>query len=244
MCTVEKRGNIFILTLIGDGEHRLNPTLINLIRSHIRQISSESAAALVTTATGKFFSNGYDLDWANSVGSGSTSLDRIQLMSLSLRSLVTDLISLPMPTIAAVTGHASAAGMVLAMSHDYVVMRKDRGFMYMSELDIGLPLSAWFVALLRSKVKSPADVRNVALASKKLTADMASDMGIVDVAHEGVESTIEGAVKLGEELVKKKWDGQVYARIRKVLKADVLNAVGFDETVEDPSNTNKYVSRL
>lgn len=65
---------------------------------------------------------------------------------------MTELIELPVLTIAAVTGHASAAGMVLTLSHAYVVMRKERGFTYMSELDIGLPVPAWFVAVLRTKV--------------------------------------------------------------------------------------------
>lgn len=66
MCSLEKRGNIFILTLTGDDDHRLNPTLLNAIRSALRRVRSEATAssALITTAHGKFFSNGYDLSWA------------------------------------------------------------------------------------------------------------------------------------------------------------------------------------
>ncbi|KAI8566408.1 hypothetical protein RHMOL_Rhmol02G0037900 [Rhododendron molle] len=51
--------------------------------------------------------------------------------------VVADFVSLPMPTIAAVTGHAAAAGLMLPLSHDYVLMRGDRGVMYLSELDWG-----------------------------------------------------------------------------------------------------------
>lgn len=78
---------------------------------------------------------------------------------------------------------------------------------------------------LASKIKLPVDARDVALEAKKLNAEVAVGMGIVDAAHEGVEGTVEVAVKLGEELIKKKWNGHVYAEIRKVLKVDVLNAV-------------------
>ncbi|EEF33927.1 conserved hypothetical protein [Ricinus communis] len=37
ICTLEKRGNIYILTLTGLGEHRLNPDLIYSIRSALAQ---------------------------------------------------------------------------------------------------------------------------------------------------------------------------------------------------------------
>nr|KYP69437.1 hypothetical protein KK1_008627 [Cajanus cajan] len=46
-------------------------------------------------------------------------------MVASLKPVVASLISLPMPTIVVVNGHASTAGLLLALSHDYftAVMR-------------------------------------------------------------------------------------------------------------------------
>ncbi|KAI4364979.1 hypothetical protein MLD38_021008 [Melastoma candidum] len=38
-----------------------------------------------------------------------------------------------MPPIAAVNGHAAAAGLILALSHDHVVVNGAHGFLYMSE---------------------------------------------------------------------------------------------------------------
>lgn len=219
MCTLEKQGNLFILTLTGDDEHRLNPSLIDSIRSALRRITAEStmgSSALITTAQGKFFSNGYDLDWASSNQSS------LELMDSKLKSLVFDLFNLPMPTIAAVTGHASAAGFILAMSHDYVLMRKDRGFLYMSEIDIGLKIPNWFVALVKNKVKSPVAWREVVMRGTKLTADVAIQHGVVDSAHAGAAETVEEAVKLGEELVTRKWDGKVYAHGRRLVFCDFL----------------------
>ena len=108
MCTLEKRGNIFILTLTGPGEHRLNPTLLDAIQSALGRVRAESgtSSALITTAEGKFFSNGYDLDWANSSPNPEA---RSHLLDSKLRTLVADLISLPMPTIAAVRARSRVA---------------------------------------------------------------------------------------------------------------------------------------
>ncbi|XP_030512462.1 enoyl-CoA delta isomerase 1, peroxisomal-like [Rhodamnia argentea] len=231
LCTLEKRGNLFFLTLTGAGEHRLNPNLISSLRSALSRLQSDpsasSSSALITTAQGNFFSNGFDLDWAQS------SELRLQLMSSSLRSLVHDLICLPMPTIAAVTGHASAAGMMLALSHDYVVMRRDRGFLYMSEMDIGLVVTNWFMVLMRSKIGDPRARREAVMRAAKLTAEDGVRMGIVDSAHDGVEATVAAAVELGEALVARKWDGHVYGENLRVVLREVLEAVGYDEAVEE-----------
>jgi enoyl-CoA hydratase/carnithine racemase len=229
MCTLEKRGKIFILTLTGEGdEHRLNPTLVDAIHSAIRRVRAECVSsepsALITTAQGKFFSNGYDLAWAGS------SQSRTELMASKLTSLVADLISLPMPTIAAVSGHASAAGFILALSHDFVLMRKDRGFLYMSEVDINLVIPAWFIALLECKIGSPLARRDVALRAAKVTAKEAVVKGIIDSAHDGAAETVSAAIRLGEQLVGRGWDGHVYAQIRMKLLARVLDEISVSST--------------
>jgi enoyl-CoA hydratase/carnithine racemase len=48
-------------------------------------------------------------------------------MDGSFRALVANLLALPVPTVAAVTGHAAAAGCALDLAHVIVVMRGSRG---------------------------------------------------------------------------------------------------------------------
>ncbi|KAI4338121.1 hypothetical protein L6164_016470 [Bauhinia variegata] len=223
MCTLQKRGNLFILTLTGADEHRLNPTLLNAIQSALRRVRAEATAssALITTAHGKYFCNGFDLAWAQSLE------DRMVLMDSMLRSVISDLISLPMPTIAAVTGHASGAGYILALSHDYILMRSDRGFLYMSELNIKLVIAAWFIALVEAKIGSPAARREVVMTAAK----EALKLGIIDSAHNSAEQTVQAAMLLGEDLVKRGWAGHVYGENRKQLLGRVLDTIGEISTV-------------
>ncbi|KAL2920401.1 Enoyl-CoA delta isomerase 3 [Bienertia sinuspersici] len=232
MCSVEKRGNIFILTLTSKEEnddHRLNPSLISSIRCAIADIKSqsvsspESSFALITTATGKFFSNGFDLRWAKFQSTGdsdsnskSSYLNNIHHMVDCFKPLVSDLLSLPMPTIAAINGHAAAAGFALALSHDYVFMRKDRGVLYMSEVDMGLPFPEYFNVLFKEKLSWKAR-REIMMRGRKLRGEQGLELGVVDQVFGTADLVFEAAFNLGQELVNKKWNGNIYAEIRKGL---------------------------
>ncbi|KAI8011329.1 Enoyl-CoA delta isomerase 3 [Camellia lanceoleosa] len=231
MCTLDKRGDIFFLTITGDDKHRLNPNLIESLRSALCKAREQSTrgSALITTACGKFFSNGFDLAWVESAGSSSSpssaAHDRLHHLINLFNTLIADLISLSMSTIAAMTGHTIGGGMMLMISHNYVLMRSDRGALYMSELDIGMVFPDNTSVLVRSKVGSAAE-RELMLKASKLRAEEAVAMGIVEEAHCSAEATMEAAVRLGEKLGKRKWNGEVYAEIRKGLYPELCGVLG------------------
>ncbi|KAG9447863.1 hypothetical protein H6P81_013991 [Aristolochia fimbriata] len=234
MCTLEKRGLVYVLTLTGDDEHRLGPDLITSIRSHLQRLRSEAASGsvLVTAAEGRFYSNGFDLKWAQEAGSGAFAGRLHHMVSSFECQIMAEFLSLPMPTVAAVTGHAAAAGFALALCHDYVYMRKDKGVLYMSELDIGLPYPDSFMAMMRAKIANPAVRRDVVLRSAKVKAAEAVKMGIVDAAYDSAEETLGAAMRLAEELGKKRWDGEIYAGIRKASLLEVSEVLGIADKGE------------
>lgn len=154
----------------------------------------------------------------------------------SLKPVVADFMSLPIPTIAAVTGHAAAAGLLLAMSHDYIMMRSDKGVLYMSELDIGMTLPDYFTAMIRSKIGSAVARRDLVLKTSKIRGEDAVRMGMVDSAHGTAEETVDAAVQLAEELGKKRWDGKAYAEIRKSLFPELCGILGLKDVEVLPSH--------
>ncbi|XP_060671234.1 enoyl-CoA delta isomerase 2, peroxisomal [Ziziphus jujuba] len=238
MCTLEKRGNLFFLTLTGDDDHRLSPAVIDSLISSLSQVASQATrgSALITTAQGnRFFSNGFDLAWAQSAGSKSVAADRLNQMVVSFKPVVGALLSLPMPTIAALPGHAAAGGFLFALCHDYILMRSDRGVLYMSEVDLGLPFPDYFTVAMRSKIGSVSARRDVMLRGMKIKGEEAVRMGIVDSAHDSAESTVEAAVRLGEKLASRKWDGEVYAEIRKGLYPELCGVLGLAAKVITPN---------
>src|SRR4029077_14416293 len=62
------------------------------------------------------------------------------------------LVTFPVPTVAAVNGHAFGAGAVLAVAHDFLVMREDRGYWCLPEADLGLPLTPALFAVVAAKL--------------------------------------------------------------------------------------------
>src|SRR3712207_5779185 len=60
---LEREGDVFVLDL-GNGENRFNPDQCTALEEALAEVEASPAPrALVTVATGKFWSNGLDLEW-------------------------------------------------------------------------------------------------------------------------------------------------------------------------------------
>ncbi|GAB2442488.1 enoyl-CoA hydratase-related protein [Nocardia tengchongensis] len=145
MTTLTYRDKIAVLDL-GDTENRFSPEVLNAIDEHLDTVLIDGADALITTASGKFYSNGLDLDWLSAHG------ERAEWYVAQVQALLARLLTFPVPTAAAMPGHAFGAGAMLALAHDYRVMRADRGYFCFPEADIRIPFSRGMAALIQAKL--------------------------------------------------------------------------------------------
>ena len=180
MIELERHEDVFVLTM-ADGENRWNTTFVRSYAKALDEIeASDGAAALVTvSAHEKFFSNGLDLDWISSLGDhrgGDRAVFGAEFMEVMGR-----IITLPVPTVAAINGHTFGAGFMCALGHDVRIMREDRGFLCANELQIGLTIPEPEIALFRHKIPAPAFHETVILA-KRWTASSAVAAGFVEAA--------------------------------------------------------------
>jgi enoyl-CoA hydratase/carnithine racemase len=130
---------------LGDGENRFQPAWVDAVNELLDQVETVgSPCALVTCATGKIWSNGLDLDWF------AVNPDDAETFLALVHQLFARVLVLPVATVAAITGHAFAAGAMLATAHDFKVMRADRGYWCCPEVDLGLPFTPGMDALLRA----------------------------------------------------------------------------------------------
>lgn len=177
MIELERDGEVFVLTL-NDGENRWNTTFVREIDRALDEVeASEGPAALVTrSANEKFFSNGLDLDWLAAEGEhrgGDRGAFGDEFMKLMART-----ITLGVPTVCAVNGHAFGAGMMFALCHDLRVMREDRGFICANEMQLGMRIPTPELALFRHKLPADAFFETVQLA-RRWTGPEALAAGIV-----------------------------------------------------------------
>lgn len=146
MPTLDRDGDVFVLDL-GSDENRFNPPWVRGVIGLLDEVvAADGPRALVTTATGKFWSNGLDLDWMGSQPEqAGPFVDEVH--GLFARAL-----SLPVPTVAACQGHVFAAGAMLALAHDFRVMRADRGYFCLPEVDISIPFTPGMGALIQARL--------------------------------------------------------------------------------------------
>src|SRR3954454_9348203 len=103
-------GNVQLLHL-DETENRFNPDWLAEFGGLLDQVEAmPDPVALVVAGTGKFWANGLDLEWMLANPSETAKVvDTVQ-------SLFARLLAFPIPTVAALTGHAFAAGGMLALS--------------------------------------------------------------------------------------------------------------------------------
>lgn len=181
MPQLDRNGEVFVLDL-GDGENRFAPDFVSAVTAALDEVvGAHGPRALVTTATGKFWSNGLDLDWlgAHPEQAGAFIDD--------VHALLARMLSLPVPAVAACQGHVFAAGAMLALAHDARVMRADRGYFCLPEVDIGIPFTPGMAALIQARLPQPAQHEAMTTGRRYGGAD-ALAAGIVDdgVAQDAV----------------------------------------------------------
>ena len=100
-----------------------------------------------------------------------------------------------MATVAAVQGHAFGAGAMLASSHDFQIMRADRGFYCLPEVGLNMPFTVGMSALLNSRLPKQTAVDAMTTGRRFGGAD-ALAAGIVQETVDG-DGVLAAAVAQG-----------------------------------------------
>ena len=138
-CTLFKNKTQYVIQLHTDNNNNNNENYqntfdINMIYDLHRSISHcvvDATSMIITSKTAKFFSNGHNLNYLTNISD-----EEANYFIKLFYTLMAQLLTLPFPTIAIVNGHAFAGGLLLALCCDYRVMRKDRGYLCMNEIDM------------------------------------------------------------------------------------------------------------
>ena len=213
MADLERIDDVFVLTL-GDDENRFNADSVASINACLDEVeAADGPRAMVTTGEGKFYSNGLDLDWMGSGAIDDPSAFVGDVLRLHGRVLV-----FPVPTVAAVNGHAFAGGAMLALAHDRMVVRQDRGFWCVNEVLLGMQFAPGMMELLKARLPQPT--RHRALTSaERFGGDAAVAAGIATTAVPESE-VVSAAVAMAAHLAPTA--GETAAGIKRALYPEAV----------------------
>lgn len=212
---LDRDGEVYVLTLGGDG-NRFTPQFIAEVSALVEEVVAAPAPrALVTAAAGKSWALGLDLEWI------ANNPDRAGELVERMHELDARILELPVPTVAAIGGHAFAGGALLALAHDFRVMRSDRGYFCLPEIDGQIAFTSGLTALVASRL--PPQTAHEALTSgRRYGGPEALAGGIVDqIAAE--EAVLETAVGLAASLASK--HPATLGAIKTTLYRDALTAL-------------------
>jgi len=211
---------------LNDGENRFNPEFLKAFLRVLDTIEQETEArTLVVRATDeKIFCNGIDLNWiAPLLKSGEK--EPIKAFLFKLNDLFKRIILYPMPTIAAITGHAFAGGAILACAFDFRFMRTDRGFFCFPEVDLNIPFLPGMIALIKKAIPM-YKFEEMQYTGKRLTGQECEAHHIVMKACH-INDLMNEALAFAKTLDKQR---MIIREMKKRLYKDIIRTI--DE--EDP----------
>ncbi len=223
---LRKEGDVFILTM-QSGENRFNPGFIRAMNDALDAVEKSNGPAALVTIGGeeKFYSNGLDLAWMAGEG-------RKEIPSFvpTVLKFLGRLMSFPVPTVAAMNGHAFAAGAMMALAHDFRVMRFDRGFFCLPEVDIRIPIAPGMMALIKSRF-TPQVFRTTILTGARIGGSESKELGIVDEAVP-IEQVLPRAIARAASLANK--DRKIYSILKRSMYTEAVDLL--ESGAVDPSH--------
>ncbi|MFE5550321.1 enoyl-CoA hydratase-related protein [Streptomyces sp. NPDC056534] len=218
MPSLDRHNDVFVLNL-GDGENRFHPDWVAAVSAALDEVEKTNGpCALVTSAAGKFYSNGLDLDWMLAHS------DQHERYVFSVQKMLARMLSLPVITVAALQGHTFAAGAMFSLAHDFRVMRADRGYWCLPEADINIPFSPGMAALIQCRL-APQTAHEAMLTARRYGGSDAASNSIVDqaVTEDAVLAT---AFEIAQSQASKAGDtlGTIKARMYAAVLATLRDA--------------------
>ncbi len=194
----EHRGGTVAVLTMDHGENRWNTSFSRAFDSAIDEVLAiDGPVTMVTASTNeKFFSNGLDLAWITGQSDAEADGGDRRAFNNEVMGLFARLITLPIPTVCAIGGHAFGAGLMIALCHDIRVMREDRGFLCANELELGFAIPEPELALFAHKM-SPDAFHQTTVLAKRWTAAEAQAAGIVQDTVP-LDRVVEAAIERAE----------------------------------------------
>jgi enoyl-CoA hydratase/carnithine racemase len=170
---VEPRGEVALVRLAGGVTNAIGYELATDLANALSEVKSRFKG-LVLAGGDKFFSIGLNLPEL-------LELDRKGLADFwnLFDDMVLGLYTLPLPTACAITGHAPAAGAILALACDFRFAAAGKKRIGLNEIQIGVPVPYLADRMLRQVVGNRV-ANELEYAGKLIESEEAKSVGLID----------------------------------------------------------------
>ncbi len=194
MLQIIDHGSIRELRLARPPANAINPELAETL-IHALQDAAESAEAIVISGQPGMFTAGLDIPEL-------IEYKRDQMLQVwhQFLGLLETIARLPVPSAFAMTGHAPAGGIVLALYGDYRIMPSGDFITGLNEVQVGLVVSSPIHKALERAV-GPRTAEKILVAGTILNAQQALDVGLVDELADSPDEVVLRAVNWCRKMV-------------------------------------------
>ena len=180
--TVEGSAPVAHLRLDDGKANALNAALVDALDDAIARAGADGAGALVLWGRPGCFSGGIDLKLLRRDDAASRHAELCRIAGCLLT-----LWTAPVPTVAAVTGHAIAGGAVLAMACDRRMIIDDPAFRVgVNETALGMVFPTWALVIARAAIR-PDRLTDTVLFGSIYPPGEAAETGLVERAVPSAE---------------------------------------------------------
>jgi 3,2-trans-enoyl-CoA isomerase len=172
----------------------LDPTLTEALSSALEK-AARAASAVVVSGSPGMFSGGLDVPLLIGLDR-----DRMEGFWLSFLGLLKRIASMPVPTVFALTGHAAAGGIVMALFSDYRIMPRGAFKTGFNEVQVGLVVPPQVHQALVRLIGAHTAER-IVVAGELMEAQRALEIGLVDELADDPEAVVHRSIRWCEELL-------------------------------------------
>jgi len=176
MISTEKTGKTALITLSRNVTNALNPELVEELNKSLKTIKTDNtiSGAVLTGSNDKFFSIGWDIPELYRLNERE-----FRDFFRKFQDLCLTLFTFPKPVVAAIKGHAVAAGCILITCCDYRYIAGGKKLMGLNNLKNGLPLPVLPAFVLQSVVGT-RNAREMVDSGDFYKQEQALNIGLVD----------------------------------------------------------------
>ncbi len=210
---IERIDDITVVRMDRPPANALDLALVGKLDSALEQIESDEAGAVVLTGSGDFFSAGLDLKIVPAYSEHEQTE-----MILAMGRMIGRLYAYPRPTVAAVNGHAVAAGTLLTLACDYRIGTRGEYRFGLTGAQVGIPYPVAAHAIIEAEL-DPGTRRNMLLGAGQFGPEEALEKGVLDELA-SADDVVDRAITVARE--RSALPSDAYKKIKLQLRAAAL----------------------